>query len=377
MIEFGRNFLPGPTGVHPEVLASLVTPMFAHYGPKMRPFLEEIQPALRQMFGTARPVFTVTCSGTGMMEMAIRNGVRDRVLVVVSGFFGEYFAKIAEECGKDVVRVHVPFGQAITAEQLEMFMDGPKVDAVALVHSESSSGALAPLESLARVVRRHDDVMLIVDGISSAAGVPIEMDRVGIDFMITGSQKAMSLPPGLAFGAVSDRFEARAREAVDVGRYFSVPRWLKMTIDMQLFETPALSIYMAMVCQLRRIAAAGGWPARWAHQRSLAERMWRWVDSQTGLRYFAPREHRTPTVSVLDVGPDRDSRRLIDRLDQAGYAAAWAVDEPNDRRIIRIGHMGDLDMAHLELFLDTLGPLLTAGGSDDHSGLQSSGVAHG
>ncbi|MBM4185882.1 MAG: alanine--glyoxylate aminotransferase family protein [Gemmatimonadetes bacterium] len=377
MMEFGRNFLPGPTGVHPEVLASLTAPMFAHYGPKMRPFLEEIQPALREMFGTSRPVFTVTCSGTGMMEMAIRNSVRDRVLVVVSGFFGEYFARIAEECGKEVVRVHVPFGQVISGETLEMFLDGPRVDAVALVHSESSSGALAPLDAIAGVVRRHDDVMLLVDGISSAAGIPIEMDRLGIDFMITGSQKALSLPPGLAFGAVSERLEARAREVLDVGRYFSVTRWVRMAVEMQLFETPALSLYLALVCQLRRIAERGGWPARWANQRALAESMWQWVDRQEEVRYFTPAGQRTPTVSVLDVGPHRDARELIAQLDAAGYAAAWAVDQPTDRRILRIGHMGDLEPGHLETFLGVLGPLLSGRGPDDHSRLNVSGVAHG
>src|SRR5215813_8303905 len=107
-MTFGRNFLPGPTGVHPDVMAAMMEPMFAHYGPRMRPILEEIQPPLRAMFGTNRPVFTVTCSGTGLMEAAIRNAVRQRVLVVVNGYFGEYFGRIAEESGKEVVRIHLP-----------------------------------------------------------------------------------------------------------------------------------------------------------------------------------------------------------------------------------------------------------------------------
>ncbi|MFN0177817.1 MAG: pyridoxal-phosphate-dependent aminotransferase family protein [Gemmatimonadales bacterium] len=376
MTEFGRNFLPGPTGVHPDVLAALQAPMFAHYGPRMRPYLEEIQPPLREMFGTTRPVFTITCSGTGMMETAIRNGVKHRVLVVVSGYFGEYFAKIAEACGKEVVRVHVPFGHTLEADQLEMFFDGPPVDAVAAVHSESSSGALAPIEALARAVRRKSDVMLLVDGISSAAGVPIEMDRIGVDFMITGSQKALSLPPGLAFGAVSERFEARAKAMPDVGHYFSVTRWVKMATEFQLFETPALSIYLAMVYQLRRIAAAGGWPARWAKQRALAERMWSWVESRTDVRYLAPKERRTPTVSVLDVGPDRRAQELIDRLDAAGFAVSGPVNTTKLPGVFRVGHMGDLEMTHLDTLLETLGPLLSTLASDDHSARPARGVAH-
>ena len=360
MTGFGRNFLPGPTGVHPDVLASLTAPMFAHYWPQMRPYLDEIQPSLQAMFGTERPVFTVTCSGTGMMEMAIRNSVRRRVLVIVSGFFGEYFAKIAEECDKEVIRVSVPFGQTLEPDQLEALFDGPPVDTVALVHSESSSGALAPLEGLAAMVRRQKDVMLLVDGISSAAAVPIEMDRIGVDFMITGSQKALSLPPGLAFGAVSARLEERAKKIDDAGHYFSVTRWLKMTRDRLLFETPALSIYMGLLCQIRRIAAAGGWPARWERQAALADRMWGWMRAHPNLKALAPEGRRSPTVTALDLGAGRDARPVISALEAKGYLITWAVDATALGSVIRIGHMGDTEVGHLEAMLAELEPLLPA-----------------
>jgi aspartate aminotransferase-like enzyme len=358
MTGFGRNFLPGPTGVHPDVLAALTAPMFAHYWPQMRPYLDLVQPSLQEMFGTNRPVFAVTCSGTGMMEMAIRNSVRRRVLVVVSGFFGEYFARIAEACDKEVIRVSVPFGRTLEADQLEALFDGPPVDAVALVHSESSTGALAPLADLAAVVRRQKDVMLLVDGISSAAAVPIEMDRIGVDFMITGSQKALSLPPGLAFGAVSARLEERAKKLDDTGYYFSVTRWLKMTRDRLLFETPALSIYMGLVSQIRRIAEAGGWPARWQRQQLLAERMWSWLKAHPELKVVASEGRRSPTVTAFDLGPGRDARQVISAMEAKGYLITWAVDSANLGGVIRIGHMGDTEVGHLDAMLAELTPLL-------------------
>lgn len=291
--------------------------------------------------------------------MAIRNSVRRRVLVVVSGYFGEYFARIAEACDKDVIRVEVPFGQTLEAGQLEALFDGPAVDAVALVHSESSTGALAPLAELAEVVRRQKDVMLLVDGISSAAGVPIEMDRLGIDFMITGSQKALSLPPGLAFGAVSPRLEERARKIDDAGHYFSVTRWLKMATEYQLFETPALSIYFALLCQIRRIAAAGGWPARWAKQQLLAEKMWSWVKRHPELRFVAPEGRRSPTVTALDLGPARDARAVVEAAEAAGYLITWALDPVRFSHLIRIGHMGDTELTHLDDLFATLEPLIS------------------
>jgi aspartate aminotransferase-like enzyme len=332
-------------------------PMFAHYGPRMRPILEEMQPELQSMLGTARPVFAVTSSGTGLMEAAIRNSVKSRVLVVVTGFFGDYFAQIAEACGKEVVRVNLPLGKTIEADQLETFLDGPPIDAVALVHSESSTGALAPLESLARVVRSRPDVMLLVDGVSSAGGMPIEMDRLGIDFMLTGSQKALAIPPGLAFGAVSPRLEQRARTITDAGYYFSVRRWVQMASRYELFETPALATYMALACQLRRVVAAGGWPARWARHQRLAETMWAWVERHPAVRLLADPGRRSPTVSALRLIAGHDPVVIARELESRGFLVSRALD-PSHGAVIRIGHMGDIEVDHLTALLDELASLL-------------------
>lgn len=357
-MTFGRNFLPGPTGVHPDVMAAMMEPMFAHYGPRMRPFLDLIQPSLQEMLGTTRPVFAVTCSGTGLLEAAVRNGVRHRLLAIVSGFFGEYFARIAEASGKEVVRINVPLGTTLEADQLDALLDGPQVDAVSVVHSESSTGALAPLAELAAVIRRRPDVMFLVDGVSSAAGLPIEMDRTGIDFMVTGSQKAMALPPGLAFGAVSTRMEARARAQDDAGHYFSVTRWVKMAADRELFETPALPIFMALVAQVRRIQAAGGWPARWERHRQLAARFHAWTATLPGATLLAPAERRSPTVSVLKLAEGRDPAAIAAALAEQGFMIGRAI-EPGHGPLLRIGHMGDVEPADLEQLLATLGPLLS------------------
>jgi aspartate aminotransferase-like enzyme len=355
-MTFGRNFLPGPTGVHPEVLDAMLQPMFAHYGPEMRPLLDEIQGPLQAMFGTTRPVFVVTCSGTGLMEAAIRNAVRHRVLVAVGGFFGEYFARIAERCGKEVVRVNVPAGHTLEADQLAAFLDGPQVDAVAVVHSESSTGALAPLEDLARVVRAQPDLLLLVDAVSSAGGVPLEMDRLGIDFLLTGSQKALALPPGIAIGAVSERLEARAAEVEEIGHYFNARRWVTMARERTLFETPALSLYFALRRQLRRVNATGGWPARHARHRALAERMYAWVGEHP-VELLAPEGRRSPTVSAIRLAAGSGAGPVVAALGEQGFAVGQSL-VPGQESMLRIGHMGDLEPHHLEALLTALEPLL-------------------
>ena len=191
---FGRFFLPGPTDVHPEVLQAMVHPMFAHRGPDMRAMLERMALPLKRLFRTERPILMSTSSATGFMEGAIRSGVRKRVLVVDGGFFGDRFARIAERNGKEVVRVPVELGRTVEPDELDGWLGKHDVDAVALVHCETSTGALAPLEELARVVRRRDDVVLLVDAVTSIGGSPVETDAWGLDFVFTGTQKALAMP---------------------------------------------------------------------------------------------------------------------------------------------------------------------------------------
>src|SRR5688500_8774770 len=137
-MTFGKNFLPGPTGIRPELLATLGAPMFAHYSPRMSDLLRRIQPHLQDMLGTSQSVFTVSSSGSGMIEGAVRSAVATRLLATMGGFFGEHFARIAERCGREVVRINVPPGKTVEADQLAMLLDGPPVDAVSVVHSETS-----------------------------------------------------------------------------------------------------------------------------------------------------------------------------------------------------------------------------------------------
>ena len=353
MSDFGRNFLPGPTDVRPEVLAAQAQPMFGHRGPRMQALLAAMQPALQACFGTTQPVFVATCSGTGLIEAAVRSGVHERVLVPVGGYFGEYFARIAESCGKQVFRVEIHSGTAITPDQLDQFLEGPAVDAVALVHSESSTGALADIAALAQVVRARGDIVLLVDGVTSVGAMPIEMDRWDADFYCTGSRKAMALPPGLAFGAASPRFLERAARQQDAGFYLSVKKMAAIARDNLPFWTPAVSLILALECQLGRIAESGGWTARWERHRRMLALMESWVAPRNDVRLLAKAGARSPAISSLLLPPSRKPGQVIAALDQAGYLVGGPLDS-RQQDIIRIGHMGDLEPAHLEALLSVL-----------------------
>lgn len=356
-LPFGRNFLPGPTDVHPDVLAVMTTPMFAHRTERMRQLMERVQPRLQRLFGTEQPVFTVSSSATGLMEAAIRNAVPNRMLAVVGGYFGEMFARLAEACGREVIRAVVPPGRTLEPEQLRVFLDAPDIDAVSLVHSESSTGALAPIETLAPVIRSHSDALVLVDGVTSIGGLPVEMDRWGVDMIFTGSQKAMAIPPGLAFGAASQRLLDRAGQIDDAGFYFNVRKAVDFTREGLPFWTPALSLYLALDRQLERIERTGGAPARWNRHRALAERLFAWADGHPRARLLAGPECRSLTISALELPDERPAAEVARALERMGFLVGTGLD-PAHGNLLRIGHMGDLEVAHLDALLAALEPLI-------------------
>jgi aspartate aminotransferase-like enzyme len=357
MSRFGQNFLPGPTDVHPDVLAVLNQPMFGHRSPRMQAMLAAMQPALQECFGTREPVFIATSSATGLLEAAIRSGVRDRVLVASGGYFGEYLARIAESCGRQAYRAQVHPGTAITAEQLDQFLEGPEVDAVAVVHSESSTGALADIPALAEVVRSRKDVLLLVDGVTSVGALPVEMDRWGADYYCTGSQKALALPPGIALGAASQRFLARAAEQDDAGYYLSVRRLVNIARENLPTWTPAIPLFLALETQLNRIAASGGWPARFARHRAMLDTMETWVAAHDHVALMAAPGKRSPAISALRLPETPGPAAVMEALGERGFLVGGALD-PRHGPVLRIGHMGDLTPDHLAVLLAALEGIL-------------------
>ena len=356
MNEFGKNFLPGPTDVRPEIFAAMGQPMMSHRGPRMQQLLAAVQAPLQQCFGTTQPVFVATSSATGLLEAAVRNGVRQRVLVACGGYFGEYLARIAEMCGRQAIRVNVHPGAAITPEQLDQFLEGPEVDAVAVVHSESSTGALADIPALAQVVRRRKDVMLLVDGVTAVGAMPIEMDRWGVDFYCTGSQKALALPPGLAFGAASERLIARSEQQDDAGFYFSLKKLVTIARENLPFWTPALPQFFALERQLADITREG-WPARFARHQRMQEVVEEWIAGHPRLRLMAAPGKRSRAISAVVLPEDIPAAGIIRQLGERGFLVGSAL-LSGQESVFRIGHMGDLQPHHLEALLAEVERLL-------------------
>ena len=356
-VPFGRNLLPGPAGVHPDIVAAMQRPVISHRGAEMADMMARMERPLRHLFRTTRPVLVGTSSATGFMEAAVRAGVRHRLLAVVGGHFGERFARIAEACGKEVVRVVVPPGRALEPAHLERFLDGPGVDAVSVVHAETSTGALAPLESLARVVRSHDDVLLLVDAVASLGADPLEFDLWQLDFAFTGTQKALGLPAGLALAAASKRLMERARTAEAPGGYFDLQALERAARERRPAFTPALPQLYALEAQLERIGASGGVEARWERHARLRGMMETWCAGHSRCTLLAPAGSRSSAVSALQLPAGVTSHAAVAALAARGWLAAPGLDAQAGT-LLRVGHMGDLEPSHLEAFLAALGAVV-------------------
>jgi aspartate aminotransferase-like enzyme len=357
MYEFGRFFLPGPTEVRPEILQAMTRPMIGHRGAEMSRLLAACDPVLRAVFRTTRPVYVSSSSATGLMEGAIRNGVRRRALGLVNGAFSERFRDLLPDCGREHESYEVPAGEAHDPDELRRRLLAGGFDAVTLVHSETSTGVLNPLPELAQAVRdaervTGEEILILVDGVTSVAGALVEMDAWGIDFLLTGSQKALALPPGLALGAASERMMARAATLTGRGQYFDLIEFDRMWEKHQTPNTPALSLIYALVAQCERISAEGV-EARARRHAEMTRRTLEWVEanaSRWGFSLFAPAGARTPTVTTIRVDGPVPAPEIVKRLAERGWTVGGGYGALK-QATFRIGHMGDHTLEGLEALL--------------------------
>lgn len=362
--RFGRFFLPGPTEVRPEVLEAMVRPVIGHRGAEMSSLLAGIDPALRGIFRTARPVYVSTSSATGLMEAGVRNGVASRALALVNGAFSARFRDLVSDCGREVDTYEVPWGEAHVPGEVERRLRAGGFDAVTVVHSETSTGVLNPLAEIAEAVHSAEratgeEILILVDGVTSVGGALVESEAWGLDWTLTGSHKALALPPGLAFGTASERMLERAATIPARGQYFDLLEFERHWRSHQTPNTPALSLIYALAEQMRHIMAETI-DARAARHLSMAERCHEWVmgtGARSGLSLFAPAGFRSPTVTAIAMPDSTPGDRVAELMRERGYTIGAGYGKLK-RETIRIGHMGDHTVEELNALLADLEEVL-------------------
>jgi aspartate aminotransferase-like enzyme len=352
MTPHTKLFIPGPIEVSPKTFEAFCRPMVGHRGSDFKALYRSIHPRLQTLFGTAQPVFLSTSSAWGVMEGAIRNLVQKRVLCCMNGAFSDKWLDVSRRCGKQADALQVEWGQPIRGDLLEARLASGDYDAVTLIHNETSTGVMSPLEEICAVLRRYPCVVSIVDSVSSFSAVPIAMDELGIDVLLTGSQKALALPPGLALFAASQKAFDRAAAAKDRGYYFDFLEFKKNQEGDMTPSTPSIGHIHALQSKLDEIFAEGIAPRHERHAQANAI-VHAWV-RERGFEFFAPEGYQSMTLTCVANRRGVDVAAWIARLKERHHFVIDGGYGKLKGQTFRISNMGDETEATMRELLSAL-----------------------
>jgi len=308
---------PGPSGVHPRVLQALGYPLIGHLDPQFLELMNNVQEMLRYVFQTENKL-TIPVSGTGSasMEAAVCNFVEpgDSVLICVNGYFGERLCDMAGRYGAEVRRLDRTWGEVFTLEEVKAALEEKPAKVVMMVHAETSTGARQPLEGMSDLVHSYGGLFL-VDCVTSLGGVPLKIDDWGIDIAYSGTQKCLSVPPGLGPITVN----SRAQGVLD-SRKTKVPNWyLDLSMvgkywgsERTYHHTAPISMNYALYEGLKMVVEEG-LEARWARHLANAKLLWDGLES-LGLKLVVPEAYRLPSLTTVYVPEGVDDAAVRGRL---------------------------------------------------------------
>lgn len=331
-----KKLLCGPVEIPQFVLDAMDTPSISHRSPEYEKIQKEVEMGMQEVFGTLQPVLTVTSSGTGCMEAAIINcfSPGDHVVIPIVGNFSKQFSSMASEYGLDVEEVPFEYGQSADPVRVGPHLK-PDTKGLFVVHNESSSGVTNDLKGFGALVRDHKAI-LVVDSVSGAAGLPLEMDGWGIDILITSSQKCLMAPAGLAFMALSEKAWQRCERSGFPRYYFDLRRFRKFNQDNQTPTTPGIYNLMAVASALQFIRknGVGDVVNRTAENAALL----RSGLKEIGLELVA-KEDAIPSDTLTTVLVPGKSAEWLSALKEKGFQVAGGL-APYKEDTFRIGTMG-------------------------------------
>jgi aspartate aminotransferase-like enzyme len=351
-------FSPGPTMLPPGVLLKMAEPIMHHREPEFEKIYAEIREGMKYLFQTTNEVLIFTSSGTGAMEGAVSNLLSqgDKAIVVRGGKFGERWGEICKAYGIEFVPIDVEWGKAVDPKKIrELLESDPSIRAVYTQASETSTGVRHPVQAIADLVKKYEDKVIVVDAITGIGVFNIPTDAWGLDVVISGSQKALMLPPGLSFATLSDKAWRLVEKSTLPKYYFDFKKELKNTKKNQSSYTPAISLYVGLRETLRMIRSEGLEAVFHRHEK-LAEATRRAVKA-LGLELYAP-DSPSDAVTAVKIPGGIDGEKLKDLFfEKFGITVAEGQDRAKGK-IIRIAHLGYYERLDMVMVISALEMLL-------------------
>ncbi len=349
-------FIPGPVDVAADVLDAQTQPMLPHRSREFEEIFHRAEKNSRTLFGTEYRVFLTASSGTGLHEAAVRNFAQKRVLSCANGAFGNRWYDVAITNGKNADKLEAPWGNPIDPNQVADALKSRDYEILTIIHNETSTGLMNPLREIAAAVREvSPETLICVDAVSSLAGVKIEMDTWGIDFILTSSQKALALPPGLGLGATSDRALLRAESVEKRGWYFDLIRLENHRLKNSTPATPAVSLIYALDLQLEKIHKEG-LENRYTRHAQMAKQVQDWALNR-GFGLYAAEGYRSQTVTAVENTRNIDMFALNAFLLERGMRIANGYGNLKNVTF-RIAHMGELTVEDINALLGEMDAFL-------------------
>jgi aspartate aminotransferase-like enzyme len=360
MLKKTRLFTPGPTPLLPQAQMAMASYGAHHRTAEFRALFTRVLADVKEFIGTKNDVLVLTSSGTGFMEASVSNltSPGDRVLVLTAGKFAERWTALVKAFGCDVETVTAPYGETFSLDEVRRKLT-PEIRCVYVQATESSTGARHDVEAIAKLVRALPDTLpgtlLVVDAITGLGTTHLDVDGWGIDIILGGSQKALMIPPGLAYGAISERAWQRMERAMSPRYYFDLRKERKAAAKSEVANTPATTLFAGMAAALDYVRQMGdgnlaaGRDALIANAE-LCAAMTRAGVQALGLKLFAP---SSPAAALTAINPPAgtDSTAICKRFREQFGAVVANGNAELKGQLFRIAHIGYYD------YLDTVGVL--------------------
>ncbi len=335
--------IPGPVEVSAKTFKAFCSPMIGHRGQGFKDLYAKIQPQLQQMLSTKQLVYLSTSSAWGVMEGAVRNLVSKRVLNCMCGAFSDKWLDVSKRCGKQAEALQVPWGSPIRAAQIEAKLATGQFDALTLIHNETSTGVMSPIEEIAALKKKFPDVTFIVDAVSSMTAVKLDFDALGIDVLLAGTQKAFAMPPGLTVFVCSPAALAKAATSADRGYYFDFVEFQKNAEQSMTPSTPSIGHVYALASKLEDFFAEG-LDARYARHKKLAEMTRAWA-AKHGFTLYPEAGFESLTLTCVNNGA-KPGGRVVDvaKLQKSVKDQGFLIDGGYGKikgTTFRLSNMGD------------------------------------
>jgi aspartate aminotransferase-like enzyme len=355
MLHKNRLFTPGPTPLLPAAQTAMAAFTAHHRTADFKALFQRVLADMKEFVGTKNDVLVLACSGTGVMEAAVSNltSPGDKVLVLTAGKFGERWSGLGKAFGCAVEQVNVPYGETFSLEEIRSRMSSD-IRAVFVQATESSTGVGHDIEGIAKIVHQASDGLLVVDAITGLGTTHLDVDGWGIDFIIGGSQKALMMPPGLAYCAVSERAWKRMDSTFSPRYYFDLRKERKSAVKGETAYTPATSLFAALGATLDFVRTMGRGDLVKGREdlvsnAELCAAMTRAGAKELGLKLYASRPAAALTAICAPDGVD--SGKIVREFRESFDAVVANGQGEMKGKLFRIAHIGYYD------YLDTIGIL--------------------